>query len=537
LAFLLHHLLSETAAKFPDHQALVCGDDVMTYAELASESSLLAAGLTELGIRRGDRVGIHLNRSIAAIVGLFGILKAGAAYVPIDPTCPPNRLRYILNKCGITFLLASHEKLANIERADPATLPLKSVLVLNSGKRGPGSLGSAAVHYWQDLRDTLHGAAPGVDQIDRDVAYILFTSGSTGNPKGVVLSHVNSLTFVNTAHEFFGITARDRLSNICPLHFDMSVFDLFVAVKAGAAVIIIPETAAMFPAKLAEIIEKGRISVWNSVPSALCFLAAYKNLDSHDLSSLRLVLFAGEQFPLKHLRRIREAVPGARLCNMYGQTEANSSTHYWVDRLPVDAKATLPIGRSLPNFDVFALDEQGRQVTAPGEEGELYVRASTVALGYWDEGEKTEKSFVTNPLRPELNERVYRTGDVVSLDSEGNYLFLGRKDHMIKSRGYRIEIGEIETVLCNHPAIANAVVIPIPDELIGNKLSALVVPQAAQQITREALLTYCATHLPKYMIPEIIEFRQALPTTSSGKIDRKLLSQPLDTAPREDLSS
>jgi len=210
---------------------------------------------------------------------------------------------------------------------------------------------------------------------------------------------------------------------------------------------------------------------------------------------------------------------------MYGQTEANSSTYYWVDQVPSDANAPLPIGRSLPNFEVFALDEYGQQITKPGIEGELYVRSATVALGYWGEVEKTEKSFVKNPLRPDLNERIYKTGDLVHLNADGDYLFLGRKDHMIKSRGYRIEIGEIETVLCNHPEIRSAVVIPIPDELIGNRISVIVVQLTHDKINREDILRYCSQHLPKYMIPEIIEFRDSLPTTASGKIDRKKLSE------------
>jgi amino acid adenylation domain-containing protein len=339
-----------------------------------------------------------------------------------------------------------------------------------------------------------------------------------------MLSHLNSLTFVNSAHDFFKIEKDDRFSNVCPLHFDMSVFDLFVAFKAGATVVIIPETTTIFPVKLAEVIAKNKISVWNSVPSVLSLLTTYKKLDSHDVSSLRLILFAGELFPIKYLRRLREAIPGARLCNMYGQTEANSSTYHWVDQLPSDAKAPRPIGRPLPNFDVFVLDEDGKQVNGPGEEGELYVRASSVALGYWGEVEKTEKSFVKNPLRPDAQERVYKTGDLVHLDSDGNYVFLGRKDHMIKSRGYRIEIGEIETVLCNHPEIRNAVVIPIPDELLGNRISVIIVPFTPGRINREDILQYCSQQLPKYMIPEIIEFCDSLPSTASGKVDRKKLS-------------
>lgn len=524
MVYLLHHLLSESAAKYPDKEAIAFKDDKMTYGELERESNKLACGLSGIGIERGERVGIYMNRCIASIVGVFGILKAGATYVPIDPTCPPGRLSYIINKCGIEFLLTSQDKLTNVEQVFPAHSPLKSILVMNGLDSGAGSLGSTKLADWQEMRVTVREGAPCADTVDSDLAYILFTSGSTGNPKGVMLSHLNSLTFVNSAHDFFQVTMNDRFSNICPLHFDMSVFDLFVAVKAGATVVIIPETITVFPVKLAEVIAKNRISVWNSVPSALSLLATYKNLDSHDLSSLRLILFAGELFPLKYLRRLQEAVPGARFCNMYGQTEANSSTYYWVGQLPPDSKAPLPIGRSLPNFDVFALDEEGKQVTKPGQEGELYVRASTVAFGYWGEAEKTEKSFVKNPLRPGLNERVYKTGDLVHLDPDGNYVFLGRKDHMIKSRGYRIEIGEIETVLCNHPEIKNAVVVPIPDELIGNRISVVVVPLTPGKMEKEDILKYCFAQLPKYMIPEIVEFRDSLPTTSSGKVDRKKLS-------------
>jgi amino acid adenylation domain-containing protein len=528
MAYLLHQLLSESAVKYPDNEAIIFKEQSITYADLERESNKLANGLAGIGIEKGERVGIYMDRGIDSIVSVFGILKAGAAYVPIDPLSPPGRLSYILDKCRIKFLLTSKEKTANIERVFPETSPLKTIIVMNGLDSRSSSFGSSKLIDWQEIKKSASCDVPRANGIDSDVAYILFTSGSTGNPKGVMLSHLNSLTFVNSAHDFFQITMKDRFSNICPLHFDMSVFDLFVAFKAGATVVIIPETTTTFPVKLAEVIAKNEISIWNSVPSALSLLATYKNLDNHDLSSLRLVVFAGELFPLKYLRRIQEVVPGARFCNMYGQTEANSSTYFWVERLTADAKATLPIGRAFPNFDVFALDEAGKQVTLPGQEGELYVRASTVALGYWDEVEKTKKSFVSNPLRPDLNERVYKTGDLVHLDGDGNFVFLGRKDHMIKSRGYRIEIGEIETVLCSHPEIKNAVVIPIPDELIGNRISVIVVPLAAGKITRDDILQYCAKQLPKYMIPEIVEFRDSLPTTSSGKVDRKKLSDQVE---------
>ncbi len=521
MAFLLHQLLSESAAQYPDKEAIAFREESITYAELEREGNKLAYYLSGIGVERGERVGIYMNRSITSIVGVFGILKAGATYVPIDPMCPPSRLSYIINKCAIKFLLTSQEKLTNIERAFPENSPLDSILIMNGLESGSRSLGSAKLFDWHEIRKAAREEPPCADTINSDLAYILFTSGSTGNPKGVMISHLNSLTFVNSAHDFFQIKMDDRFSNICPLHFDMSIFDLFVAFKGGASVVIVPETTSMFPVKLAEFIEENRVSVWNSVPSALSLLANLTTLSKYNLSSLRLVLFAGEVFPVKHLRRLQKSIPRARCYNIYGQTEANSSTYYWVEQAPSDDTALLPIGKPFPNFEVFALNEDRKRVNKPGEKGELYVRASSVALGYWGDVEKTEECFVKNPLKPDLDERVYKTGDLVQLGSEGNFIFLGRKDHMIKSRGYRIEIGEIETVLCNHPEIMTAVVIPIPDELIGNRIAAVIVPLKKGTLGGEDIIRHCATRLPKYMIPEIIEFRDSLMMTSSGKVDRK----------------
>jgi amino acid adenylation domain-containing protein len=524
MAFLLQQLVSESATKYSEREAIVFRGRRVTYAELEKRSNQLAHKLIALQIKKGDRVGIYLDRGIESIISACAVLKTGAAYVPLDPMSPVRRLTYIIEKCGIKSLLSSHDKLTKIAQAFPENSPVENIFLVDKDIVGEETFfGSSRLIYGFSVPDELGEIIPDVNIIHSDIAYILFTSGSTGNPKGVMISHLNSLTFVNSACDFFCIKKEDRISNIAPLHFDMSVFDIFVAFKAGACVVVIPEATAIFPAKLAEYIAEKKISVWNSVPSALALLATLKNLETYDLSSLQLILFAGELFPLKYLRLLKEALPTARFCNMYGQTEANSSTYYWVDQIPSDGGGTLPIGRAFPNFEVFALDESGQRVCEPGQEGELYVRATTVALGYWGEPEKTENAFVKNPFYPNYSERVYRTGDLVRLDDDGNYVFLGRKDHMIKSRGYRIEIGEIETVLCNHPEIKNAVVIPVADELIGNRISALIVPFSPDKITKDDVFKYCFAQLPKYMVPENIEFRDSLPTTSSGKVDRQKL--------------
>ena len=523
MAFLLHHLLSESAAKYPNKEAVIFHEQIITYGELESSTNQLAHELLAQGIKKGSRVGIYMNRCIYSIIAACGILKAGAAYVPIDPMSPSERLNYIVHKCDITALLTFQGKLHTIEQTFPAPSPLQKIFVMDSEHESIQSLGEIQVFNWHVISEKPTDRVPEVGSIDSDIAYILFTSGSTGNPKGVMISHLNSLTFINSAYNFFQIHEEDRLSNNSPLHFDLSVFDIFVAFKAAASVVIVPETIAIFPVKLAEFIAMQKISVWNSVPSTLSLLATYKNFDTHNFSNLRLILFAGEVFPLKYLRRLKTSIPSAKFYNMYGQTEANSSLYYLVNHIPSDDTETIPIGQTFPNFDVFALDEKNQRISTPGEKGELYIRGASVALGYWGETDKTQASFVKNPLSSNKHEKVYKTGDLVTLDTEGNYLFLGRKDHMIKSRGYRIELGEIEAAIASHELVKSTVVIPIPDDLIGNRIAAVVVPVTTSILKKEELIRFCAQRLPKYMLPETIEFRDSLPMTSSGKFDRKEL--------------
>jgi len=520
---LLHELLSDTAADLPDNTAVLFNNNQITYAELDKRSNRLANWLVTMGVKPQDRIGIYMPRSIHSIISVFGILKAGAIYVPVDPFCPESRLQYIVNKCEIAILLTCRDKLSKVSGTFSKDSPLQSVLIMDGLIANLEANPAIKLHWWEREQKGVSEAPHRAKIIDTELSYILFTSGSTGNPKGVMLSHRNALTFVNMACKFFKISNKDVFSNISPLHFDLSVFDLYVAFSAGAAVAIVPESIAIFPSKLAEFIDHYKITVWNSVPSALALLAAFANLDRCDLSSLRLILFAGEVFPVKYLRQLKRTIPHAQFYNIYGQTEANSSTYYLVDRIPDEDTSLIPIGKPFPDFDVFALDENGRPINDQRTQGELYVRSETIAAGYWKDPEQSRGKFVENPLSPGSGEIVYKTGDVVRMDGDGNYIFLGRVDHMIKSRGYRIEIGEIETILANHPEIKMAVVIPIPDELIGNRLAAIIVPSEGSHIEKEEIVKYCSRLLPKYMVPEIVEFRDSLPMTSSGKADRKQL--------------
>ena len=521
---LLHHLLEDSAKKYPDNVAVVFKDASVTYADLERQSSGLALRLAELGIKKGDRVGIILPKSIESIVSLFGILKAGAIYVPIDPAAPLGRVGYIIKHCGIACLITSSRYLVSLSAypGDRAALP--KALVIDEDWHVPAGYDFPFECLpFATAPDERQSVFQSMEMSDSSPAYILHTSGSTGNPKGVAISHLNALTFVKMAADYFGISASDRFCNHAPLHFDLSVFDVFVAVKCGATIVLLPEQLSTFPVKLAEYVAQEQITIWNSVSSVLKILADKGGLERHRYDSLRIVHFSGDIMPVRYLRQLRDHMANASFYNIYGQTEANSSLYYPIQELPADDSWRIPVGKPFPNFEVFALSDAGEVVGRTGEEGELYVNSSTVALGYWGNDAMTREKFVPDPRCPFFTNTVYKTGDLVRIDEQGNYVFTGRKDHMIKSRGYRIELEEIETVLASHPDIMTAVVLPIPDELVGNRIAVIIVPTDKRTMGKYDVIRHCASRLPNYMIPEIVEFRDSMPVTSSGKIDRKQL--------------
>jgi acyl-coenzyme A synthetase/AMP-(fatty) acid ligase len=309
------------------------------------------------------------------------------------------------------------------------------------------------------------------------------------------------------------------------LHFDLSVFDIYNTIEAGATVYLITEDIALFPATLANFIESKSITVWYSVPSALILLMLHANLRREKLSQLRAILFAGEVFPIKYVRQLSGLLPGVDLYNLYGPTETNVCTYYKVETGRLDSMDKLPIGIACENTEVFAVTDQDQIVTSSNQTGELYVRGPAVTYGYWADPEKTARMVVPNRFQAQFEEKMYRTGDLVTLAEDGNYYFIGRRDSMIKSRGYRIELGEIESALLSHPGVREAAAVAIPDEIIGNRIKAVISTHESQILKPVELQQFCATRIPKYMIPEFIEFMTELPKTSTGKVDRVRLKE------------
>jgi amino acid adenylation domain-containing protein len=514
----LHRFLEDSARRHPERVAVEePSAATITYRDLDLLADRLRDRLCALGVRPGDRVGIYLRKSIDAVAAIFGILKSGAAYVPVDPGAPVSRGAYVLTDCAVTAAVIE-DRFEERLRAEMVQLGGTPELVVLRGTGGGAPLAEAL-----DDLERRHPASQTrtVPSDSDDLAYILYTSGSTGRPKGVVLSHRNAVSFVDWCSEAFQPTAEDRFSSHAPLHFDLSILDLHLAIKHGAAVVLIGEDLGKDAPRLGQLIAGARLSVWYSAPSILSLLAQYGNLDRHDYSALRLVLFAGEVFPIKHLRALKALLPHPRYFNLYGPTETNVCTFYEVPaEIPADRTVPFPIGKACSHLQTKVAGLDGQEV-APGAEGELCVRGPAVTSGYWNLPEQSAASFLEDPT----GERWYKTGDLVVEDTEGNYLYLGRRDRMVKRRGYRVELGEIEAALYRHPEVKEAAAVAFTDDADGVRIKAFLSCRGTKPPSLIELKRFCSEHLPLYMVPDLFAFSESLPKTSTGKTDYQRLKE------------
>lgn len=515
----LHQLLVQSAQKYPDWIAVEETDNsAITYHDLNQLSDRLKDRLIDLGVCPGDRVGIYLRKSIDTVASLFGILKAGAVYVPVDPGAPSSRNAYIFSDCSVKVVILESrfvEKFST-EFANPNVVPLLLVL---DGTGSGNYLKSALERTNTNTDNSTHLASFEISS--SNLAYILYTSGSTGKPKGVMLSHQNALSFVDWCSEVFEPSEIDRFSSHAPFHFDLSILDIYVSIKHGATLVLVDEEIGKDPIRLAQWISEKRISVWYSTPSILSFLAQYGKLDQYVFSDLRMVLFAGEVFPIKHLRMLKDFLTKPRYFNLYGPTETNVCTYYEIPvTLPVDHTKPFPIGKACTHYwnMIKIVDEQGQDVDV-GQMGELIATGPGVMQGYWSLPERTANAFLVDSS----GQRWYKTGDIVVQDEDGNYLYVSRRDRMVKKRGYRVELGEIEAGLYKHPNVKEAAAIVISNEENGVQIKAFLSFKDGQNPSRIELKKFCTENLLAYMIPDFFSFLESLPKTSTDKIDYQKL--------------
>jgi len=506
-------LLSESARRVRDHPAVAMpGTKGLTYGELDLLSSRIAQHLLRLGVTPGDRVGVRLHKSPDAVAAIFGILKAGAAYVPVDADSPAPRGAYILNDCAVRAVVTERRLAEALELELRKVSAAPTVIALEQQRNRDGA--------WPALLDPLGvseqppGDTPRVGS--DDIAYVLYTSGSTGNPKGVSLSHGNATSFIDWCSRTFQPTSEDTFSSHAPFHFDLSILDIFVPLKHGAKLVLIGEELGKDPLRLAAAISAERISVWYSTPSILSLLAHYGKLERHDCTALRLVLFAGEVFPVPQFRLLWAVWQHPRYFNLYGPTETNVCTYYEV---PADATwvsdDSFPIGRMCPPNMGRVVDERG-EPTKPAEPGELIVTGPNVMQGYWNLPEQTLAAFLTDSAGAVW----YRTGDIVVEAACGEYRYLGRRDRMVKRRGYRVELGEVEAALLRNTGIREAAAVAVPGD-DGVRIAAFVVLQKEMSIL--ALRRLSADCLPPYMVPDLFKIIAGLPRTSTNKVDLQRL--------------
>jgi len=512
----LQGLLDRVATKFPERPAVTEPDvGTIDYQTLASLSDRLRDRLVHLGVRRGDRVGLYLKKSTDAIIGIFGVLKAGAAYVPVDPDAPPTRCAFILENCSVRVIIAEEGLVTGLRDALSGTTEPPTTIVLKE------SVGTTRIEAYLNEAQNSDPApvASTVDSDPKDLAYILYTSGSTGKPKGVMLAQEAAMCFVDWCFQTFAPTEDDVFSSHAPLHFDLSIHDVFVPLGRGARLVLINEQLGKDPLRLAAVIAEEGISVWYSTPSILGLLATFGKLDRYDFSRLRIVLFAGEVFPIPQLRSIIALWPGPRYFNLYGPTETNVCTSFEVPRsIPHDRTEPFPIGRICPPLKGRVVDEIGADV-ATGEEGELIVNGPGVMSGYWNLPERNAQAFLSD----DRGEKWYRTGDLV-VEQVGEYIFHGRRDRMVKRRGYRIELGEIEAGLAAHRDVREVAVVAVPDRQAGVRINAFLSLNGEQKPSVIAFKQYSAERLPRYMVPDGFIFVDALPRTSTDKIDYQSLT-------------
>lgn len=524
MALSLVSLLDASAEAAPDAPAVARpGEAPLSYAELQAASCAVAEALS---VRRGDRVALLMPKGAEAVASLWGALRAGAAYVPIDPTAPPARAAYITGNCSVAAIVVSGE-LPDHVRAVTAAVPGARVVQTH----GATTLANADAHVDVRAVRRRRDVVPPAPANSKDLAYVLYTSGSTGQPKGVMVSHGAALGFIDWVMETYAITRADVLSNHAPLHFDLSTLDIFAAAAGGARLVVLDEETVRFPARSSEVLAQERISVWYSVPGALRRMLQHGALASRDLSALRAVLFAGEVYPAADLRRLQDTLPrGVRLSNLYGPTETNVCTYWDVPPLETWPHDWLPIGVDCSGCQGFVVDEAGAPVP-DGTPGELLVRGATLMSGYWGDADRTSQVLVPDAFYPHLGDLAYRTGDIVSREPEGVYRFHGRRDHMVKIRGYRVELGEVEAALHRCGCREAAVVARRRADDADAELVAFVVLPTDSDADARDLRRQLAGELPKYMIPAEVHVLTALPSTSSGKVDRQALALSLQRTP------
>lgn len=507
--FLLQDYLTETTRRLPDKIALVCGQERVTFRDLEERSNALAHALVEGGVARGDRVIVFCENSVAACVGFWATLKANAVACVIHPQTRADKLAYYLEDSGASAILSQASLAPALAPALERARHLELAVIAGELAVAP----KTPTLSW--LKIGARSEAPARRCIDIDLAAIIYTSGSTGEPKGVMLTHRNMLTAASSVSEYLGSSEADVVLSVLPLSYSYGLYQLILACKVGARLVL--ERSFAYPAKVLATLEREGATTFPGTPMVFALMLEMQQIWNYDFSQVRCVTNAAAALPLKHVGALRLLFPQARIYSMYGLTECKRCTY-----LPPEDLERKPgsVGIPIPNTEAWVVDEADRRL-GPNRVGELVIRGATVMRGYWRRPEATSRRLRPGPLPGEV---VLYTGDLCQIDEEGYIYFVARMDDVIKTRGEKVSPKEVETALMDIRGVREAAVIGVPDPILGQAVKAFVVLEAGATLTEQELLRECQRRLEPFCVPKFIERVDALPKTTSGKIQKYGLS-------------
>lgn len=550
---LLQTFLEDSSTRYPDKTALVCDGRRLSYAELDLFANRLAYALKTYGVRRGDRVAIHLDNSAEAVVALFAVLKADGVFVPINPTTKSRKLTYVLNNCRTRVLVLPEGKLKTLRSCFAETASLKTLVAVRQGIDAFGGSGTPTHEMGtnrvgepgHDASGTIHPTVidsdtgkrcvgfdelldehypcqgpPPRQNIDVDLAALVYTSGSTGDAKGVMLTHRNMVAAATSITTYLENTPNDVILSVLPLSFDYGLYQALMSVKFGGTIVL--ERSFAYPHAVMQKVVAERVTGLPLVPTMLAMLLQM-NLGNYALDNLRYATNTGAAMPVDHIMRFRKLLPHVKVFSMYGLTECKRVAY--LPPTEIDARPG-SVGKAMPNTEAYPVDDDGQRCR-PGEAGELVVRGSNVMAGYWEAPEATERVLKPGPVP---GERTLYTGDLFRADDNGYLYFVGRKDDIVKSRGEKVSPREVENALSSHPCVAEAAVIGVPDPILGQAVAAYVALRPKCEVTERELLRHCAARLEDFMVPKSITLCDALPKTGNQKIDKRALAAGVQVA-------
>lgn len=500
---LVHDFLQDAAARKPEKLALVSAGRRLTYGEVDGLANRLANALIEVGVTRGDRVAVFLPNSVEAVAAIFAVLKAGAVFILINHTTKPAKLAHLLKHCGAAAMVTEPRGLGEDGgQGLLAGIPtLRRFIVTGNEGKHSRCLAFASIAADAPSR------RPPPRNIDLDLACLIATSGSTGEPKCVMCDHSNVVFVTRSIVEYLRNTADDVVLSVLPLSFTYGLYQLLATFAVGGTLVL--EESFAFPATILQRMQEERVTGFAGVPTIFAILLGM-DLDGTDLSSLRYLTNAAAALPVAQVRRLRQTFPNVDLYLMHGLTEVARTMYLPPDQADIRPTSS---GLPIPGTELWIEDEQGRRL-GPGKIGELVVRGRHVMRGYWEDAKTTAERFRPGPLP---GERVCHTGDLFQTDDDGYYHFVGRQDDIIKSRGEKVAPREVEAVLQSLRGVAEAVVVGVPDPILGQAIKAVVV-RCDPGIDASAVMAHCRANLEDFMIPRIVEFRDQLPKSPWGKI-------------------